>query len=92
MAMLTLKKYQEDALASLAAFLNDTRKKPLAEAFRLALAAQNRIEPYQSVFGDAVPSVCLRVPTGGGKTLLAAHAVALAGKVILDTDAPVALW
>lgn len=89
--MLVLKKYQEDALAVLAAFLNDTRKKPPAEAFNVALAAQDRSEPYQSVFGD-VPSVCLRLPTGGGKTLLAAHTVALAGKAILDTDAPVALW
>lgn len=90
--MLTLKKYQEDALAALAAFLDDTRRKPLAEAFRLALAAQHRSEPYQPIFGDVVPSVCLRVPTGGGKTLLATHTVALAGKAILDTDAPVVLW
>lgn len=90
--MLTLKKYQEDALAALVAFLSDTRKKPLAEAFKVALATQGRNDPYQPVFGEAVPSVCLRVPTGGGKTLLAAHTVALAGKAILDTDAPVALW
>lgn len=89
--MLTLKKYQEDALAALAAFLHDTRKKPLADAFKAALSAQGRTEPYQPVFGD-VPSVCLRVPTGGGKTLLAAHTVGLAGKSVLDSDAPVALW
>lgn len=90
--MLTLKKYQEDALAALSAFLNDTRKKPLAEAFKVALAAQGRSDPYQPMFGEVVPSVCLRVPTGGGKTLLAAHTVALASRAILDTDAPVALW
>jgi type III restriction enzyme len=89
--MLTLKKYQEDALAAVAAFLFDTRKKPLADAFRAAMAVQGRADPYQPIFGDA-PSACLRVPTGGGKTLLAAHAVAIAGKALLDTDAPVALW
>lgn len=89
--MLTLKKYQEDALAALDGFLQDTRKKPLADAFKAALAVQGRSDPYQPVFGE-VPSVCLRIPTGGGKTLLAAHTVALAGQRILDSDAPVALW
>ncbi|HXG27263.1 MAG TPA: DEAD/DEAH box helicase family protein [Nevskiales bacterium] len=89
--MLTLKRYQEDALAALAAFLQACRRMPVAEAFKVALTAQGRTEPYQPVFG-VVPSVCLRVPTGGGKTLLAAHTVPLAGKTMLDTDAPVVLW
>jgi type III restriction enzyme len=92
MTSLALKQYQDDALAALGAFLADTRKKPLADAFKAVLVGQNRSETYQPLFGDEVPCVCLRVPTGGGKTLLAAHAVALAGRAILDTDAPVALW
>src|SRR5689334_12194182 len=89
--MLSLKKYQEDALSALAMFLGATRKVPVAEAFQAVLATQDRSDPYQPTFGD-VPSVCLRIPTGGGKTLLAAHTVSLAGKVVLDSDAPVALW
>jgi type III restriction enzyme len=89
--MLTLKTYQENALAVLATFLQASRKMPVADAFKAVLASQSRTDPYQPVFGD-VPSVCLRVPTGGGKTLLAAHTVSLAGKTVLDTDAPVALW
>lgn len=89
--MLALKKYQESALNLLEAFLQDTRRMTLPEAFTKALAGQERKEPYQAIFGDT-PSVCLRVPTGGGKTLLAAHSVALAGKTILDSDAPIALW
>jgi type III restriction enzyme len=36
--------------------------------------------------------VCVRIPTGGGKTFLAAHAVAQTGKTLRDTSAPVALW
>ena len=91
MSALILKQYQEDALAALAAFLKASRSVPVADAFKAVLATQNRAEPYQPVFAD-VPSVCLRVPTGGGKTLLAAHTVALAGKTVLDSDAPVALW
>ncbi len=89
--MLALKKYQEDSLAALGKFLRLSRSASLADAFNAVVAEQQGTTPYQPLFG-AVPSVCLRVPTGGGKTLLAAHAVALAGAAVLDTDAPVALW
>ena len=90
--MLTLKNYQQTTLTTLAQFLTDCRSKPVAEAFHAVLAGQNRgQERYQPVF-NGVPCVCLRVPTGGGKTIMAAHSVGLAGKAMLDTDAPVALW
>lgn len=56
------------------------------------MAAQSRAgETYHEIFPD-IPCVCLRVPTGGGKTLLAAHAVAQVGKALKDTDTPIALW
>ncbi len=90
--MLTLKTYQQSALAVLTQFLTETRSKPVTEAYATVLAGQNRQnEAYQPLFGD-IPCVCLRVPTGGGKTIMAAHAVALAGKAVLDSDAPIALW
>jgi type III restriction enzyme len=90
--MLTLKSYQERALLVLLEFLTACRSKPVPEAYAAAAAAQERgAEPYHALFGDA-PAACLRVPTGGGKTIMAAHAVAIAGKAMLDTDAPVALW
>ncbi|WP_286962506.1 DEAD/DEAH box helicase [Cupriavidus sp. UBA2534] len=90
--MLTLKTYQQTALGTLVEFLTACRSKPVAEAYEASLAHQGRTsEPYQALFGD-VPAACLRVPTGGGKTIMAAHAVALAGKATLDSDAPVALW
>ena len=89
--MLQLKNYQQGALTVLSNFLLATRTKTVPEAFAAAIAAQGRTEPYHALFGE-VPAVCLRVPTGGGKTLLAAHSVALAGKAVLDSDAPVALW
>lgn len=89
--MLTLKKYQEDALSALGQFLRLSRTMSLDNAFSNVLATQSRTETYHTIF-DNVPSICLRIPTGGGKTLLAAHAVALAGKTVLDSDAPVALW
>lgn len=90
--MLTLKTYQQTALDTMVEFLTATRSKPVADAYAASLAQQGRAnEPYQVLFGDT-PAACLRVPTGGGKTIMAAHAVALAGKAVLDSDAPVALW
>lgn len=91
--MLTLKTYQQSALAVLTQFLTATRSKPVADAYTATLAEQNRTGEaiYQAFFGD-VPCVCLRVPTGGGKTIMAAHAVALAGKAVSDSDAPITLW
>ena len=90
--MLELKQYQKNALSALTQFLQACRSVPVADAFHAMLATQNRSgERYNTVF-DEVPCVCLRIPTGGGKTLLAAHGVALAGKAVLDSDAPLALW
>src|SRR5947209_583980 len=39
-----------------------------------------------------MPYVCLRVPTGGGKTLMASHAVGLAAHELLHKDHVVCLW
>ena len=90
--MFELKTYQKNTLAALVQFLQSCRSVPIADAFHAMLATQNRSnERYLPVFDD-VPCVCLRIPTGGGKTVLAAHAVALAGKAVLDSDAPIALW
>ena len=36
--------------------------------------------------------MCLRLPTGGGKTLLAAHAIGTIGDKLLGTDRPACLW
>ncbi|MBR8225029.1 DEAD/DEAH box helicase [Burkholderia ambifaria] len=90
--MLKLKTYQTNALDALTQFLQSCHSLPPEEAFRAALAAQERDdEPYHPLFGE-VPCVCVRIPTGGGKTLLAAHAIGRAGRVVLDSDAPIALW
>ena len=39
-----------------------------------------------------MPYVCLRVPTGGGKTLLACHAIGLAMDELLHAERAVVLW
>lgn len=90
--MLKLKNYQEDALGALLDFVKRTRSAPVNEAWQEAMTAQKRTGvPYQDLF-PGIPCVCLRVPTGGGKTLMAAHAVAPVGQALKDSDFPVVLW
>lgn len=43
-------------------------------------------------FPEDMPYFCLRVPTGGGKTLLAAHAVPLVNNRLLHTAHSAVLW
>ncbi len=71
-----------------------------AEAWR-ALAAQGRLpriradngySPRTDGTGRAVPSVCLKIPTGGGKTLLAASAVSRLQGRYLGRNTGFVLW
>ena len=52
-------------------------------------------QPYSSRFdgaGRAIPNVCLKVPTGGGKTLLAAASVARVFSSYLNRHTGLVLW
>ena len=96
---LELKKYQGRVLRSLRTFFRDCSRDGGGpeSAYRAALAAQGREPmPYLPVsaagLGDGLPYVCLRVPTGGGKTLLAAQAIGLALADLLRAERGVVLW
>lgn len=90
--MLKLKSYQERTLKALSTLFKTARTDGLKKAWTTVLSDQGRNQPYDArAFGD-IPCVCLRIPTGGGKTLLGVHAVAYTGKDWQDSDAPVALW
>jgi type III restriction enzyme len=43
-------------------------------------------------FASSMPYFCLRVPTGGGKTFLAASSIALVNSRLLHSDHSVVLW
>ena len=65
----------------------------LAQDGRLPRAFADR--PYSSRFdgaGRAIPNVCLKVPTGGGKTLLAAASVGRVFGGYLGRHAGLVLW
>ncbi|MBU4273813.1 MAG: DEAD/DEAH box helicase family protein [Proteobacteria bacterium] len=95
--MFKLKDYQEKALVALDGFFRQVRMAGLAEAWRSCAPVKERLgqtrqAPYSDEALGEVPAVCVRIPTGGGKTFLAAHAVARIGKSFCNTDAPLALW
>jgi len=63
-------------------------------AFELASKAQFGMPiPYREV-GElpGLPYVCLRIPTGGGKTLVACHSVGVAVQDLLHANTAVVLW
>ncbi len=92
-----LKDFQRAALENLATYLERARVIGDPEqAFIQTLRQRepnNTPPPYRTVPGlPGVPNVCLRLPTGGGKTLLASHTIAIAGHSYLERDYPVVLW
>jgi len=92
-----LKRYQKEALKALKAFLEKTRESGDAvKSFEEVTASldigryRNSYRPLKDM--EETPYVCIRIPTGGGKTILGAHSVKLAGSSFLERDFPVALW
>ena len=87
MSLLTLKSYQQAALDALRAFARSAQLKGAAMAFGETVGRPYNADPF-----GQVPCICLRIPTGGGKTLMAAHAVNVLAQEWRATDAPVAVW
>lgn len=88
-----LKRYQEECLVALTGFLKDcAENKNIAQAYS---DATRRHFGQSAVYNDAgfgVPYVCLRLPTGGGKTLLAAHTVDVVCTEFLARDFTLVIW
>ncbi len=92
---LALKQYQTESLSILRNYAAAVREKSLLGVHRPEhdAFAEFTERDYLSTPGfGGVPYVCLRIPTGGGKTLLGAHAVGVIGRSLLATDRPAVLW
>ena len=77
--MFELKEYQKETLSVLREYLEEAALRGPKAAFG-KVTAKHPSDVRPSVYHtrwnmDDVPYVCLRLPTGGGKTLLAAHSV-----------------
>lgn len=93
--MLTLKEYQRHSINALSLYFRECQ--------RIGKASTAFYEVTEQVYGTGIayrdvkelpglPYVCLRIPTGGGKTLVACHSIGVAANDLLHADSPVVLW
>lgn len=95
-----LKPYQSDTLAVLRRFLEEARVAGPKNAYHTITKAPEQAKrlgryraDYSALDGlPGAPYVCLRLPTGGGKTILAAHAIGVARDAWVEKDYPLVLW
>lgn len=92
--MFALKKYQIATLDMLHTYLADARTIGAKPAFdgmdKIGVRDPRSYRPLEGL--ETVPYVCLRLPTGGGKTLLSAHTVKIAADAYLEREFPLVLW
>jgi len=97
MTQIRLKNYQTKTLDVLKAYLEQARYSDARTAYESILRDKLEIErfkPYQVLpaSGDqSVPYVCLRLPTGGGKTLLSVYTIQLAAESYIEREYPITL-
>jgi type III restriction enzyme len=93
MNSLILKQYQETTLTVLSTFLQKARYLPMANAFKETVEHfEIKTNSYSTKELGEIPYICLRLPTGGGKTLLATHAIHKAAHHYLHQVYPIVLW
>lgn len=95
-----LKQYQIDTLSTLRRFLEEARVAGPQGAYE-AITKEPEQAKRLGRFGGSytplaelptVPYVCLRLPTGGGKTILGAHSIGIARDAWVEKDYPMVLW
>ncbi len=95
-----LKTYQRQTLGTLRRFFEKARVEGPRAAYESIVAEPEMAKrlkgfagSYKALNGhEETPYVCLRLPTGGGKTVLAAHAVNIAKETWIERDFPLVLW
>ena len=90
------KKYQNETLEVLGDYLLRCQEmgSPALAFTSLTGTPYNLIKEVEggASMPDDMPFVCLRIPTGGGKTVVGARAIKVAKNALLDTDHPFVLW
>lgn len=95
-----LRGYQTECLKVLDSYLRLAKTAGAKPAFNASESRpqdrHGRRSEYAVIPGwpesEVFPYVCARVPTGGGKTIIAAHAVSVACRAFLHADRAMVLW
>ena len=94
-----LKTYQKNVISDLSRFLALlTEKKSASKAYSAFWEEKNvnvslgGMPYYQSNLKNGVPDVCLKVPTGGGKTFIAANAIKTIFDAMPTESAKAVVW
>ncbi len=99
-----LKDYQDKSFKKLGDFLRAARTDGIAEAFAAHAHpdAKTMLAPEYRALRDkegaelpslrGVPYVAIRIPTGGGKTLMGAHFIRCAADHWLERERPLVVW
>jgi len=82
-----LKRYQKASLEALDSFCNLAQSEPLAQAFKEVTGNQ-----YLEIEESNTPYVCMRVPTGGGKTLIATKSLRILVNEYLNKPYHLVFW
>jgi type III restriction enzyme len=93
--LFVLKEYQQRALDALREYFEVCVKFGNADDafYHLSKEFFGTGIPYRMVMElPGLPYVCIRIPTGGGKTVVACHGVGVTAKYLLYSDNPVVLW
>lgn len=96
MSTFTPKSYQQQVLESIEAYFNACHELPSPSIAYTVTTERlwGRGNPYNPLqgFPSDMPYFCLRVPTGGGKTWLAAKSVTMVNTLLLRIEHSVILW
>lgn len=88
-ATFQLKDYQAQTLDVLRDYLKEAQDARSPNVAFYARTGRSYIEPPQI---GSIPYICMRIPTGGGKTVMAAHAIGIAATYWMKTDQPTVIW
>ncbi len=85
--------YQETALGILETYLETARVHGASVAFERVTKENGQARTYKPLKPlPETPYICLRIPTGGGKTYMAARSASIAANKFLEDEYPIILW
>jgi len=91
--MFELKRYQHSTIEALAEYLQMAKEIGAAEAYVAYMKAKGIDGVVYNTYDlGNIPYICLRLPTGGGKTVLASYGIREAAFNYMNKSNPLVLW